>query len=539
MNPIRYRIHSLALSAALLAPASLARADEADPMPHFVQRDGRHALYVDGAPFLVLGGQCNNSSAWPATLPRVWDSVAHLKANTLEAPVYWEQFEPEPGKFDTGTVDAMLEGARARGVRLVLLWFGTWKNGSAHYEPLWMKERPDLYPKAVGRNGLRFDTPSPHSRAALEADKRAFSELMRHLRKADPAHTVIMVQVENESGAWDTIRDYSKEAEALFTSPVPAALLEALGLRAKSGGDWRAVFGGDADEFFHAWSVASYVGAVAAAGKEAYALPMYANAALRDPISPGPAGTYESGGPTDNVLAIWKAAAPALDVLAPDIYQNDSEHYLRVLDLYSRADNPLFVPENGSGPLYAQMFIAALGKGAVGWAPFGIDPPTEPAGSEGSRADRLAGIAADYAMIGPMMREVARLQFEGRVQTAFEAQSPHTGSLEFGAWRAAVSYGVPRFGFGKEPKGNPEPTGRLLVACTGPDEFLVTGQDCRVDFVPADPTSTAKREYLRVEEGTFDSGQFRALRIWNGDQTDWGLNFGSAPVVLRVRLRTY
>ena len=197
---------------------------------------------------------------------------------------------------------------------------------------------------------------------------------MRHLKAADSLHTVIMVQVENESGAWDTIRDYSPVAQALFTQPVPSELLNGLGLAAKAGGNWTAVFGSDADEYFHAWSVARFVGQVAAAGKAEYALPMYANAALRDPISPGPAGTYESGGPTDNVLAIWKVAAPALDVLSPDIYLNDNARYRRVLELYARPDNPLFVPETGASPWYAHMLFAAIGKGAIGWAPFGDRP---------------------------------------------------------------------------------------------------------------------------------------------------------------------
>ena len=80
----------------------------------------------------------------------------------------------------------------------------------------------------------------------------------------------------------------------------------------------------EAEVDFHAWSVARYVGQVAAAGKAVYPLPMYANAALRDPIKPGAPGSYESGGPTDNVIPIWKVAAPAIDIEAPDVYMSDS-----------------------------------------------------------------------------------------------------------------------------------------------------------------------------------------------------------------------
>jgi hypothetical protein len=490
----------------------------------------------------MLGGQSGNSSAWPSELPGVWSAVERIHANTLEVPVYWEQFEPAPGKYDPSIVDLMIRQAREHHVRLVLLWFGTWKNGSSHYIPLWMKARQELYPKIVGKGGQSVDSPSPHFPASLELDKSAFRALMAHLKTADPVHTVILVQVENEAGAWDTIRDYSPTAQAIFEEPVPAELLAALGLSAKSGANWTAVFGKDADEFFHAWSVARYVGQVAAAGKEAYPLPMYANAALRDPISPGPAGTYESGGPTDNVLAIWKAAAPALDVLSPDIYQNDSARYRRVLELYARGDNPLFVPETGFSPWYAHMLFAALGKGAVGWAPFGIDLvggayPVPPAGSR--EEDRLAPLALNYSIVAPVMREVARLEFEGRLQAVAEEADSHIQSMDFGSWRAVVSYGAPRFGASREPKGNPEPIGVALVGGLGADEFLVTGHSCRVDFEPADAASKAKREYLHVEEGAYENGEFRPVRIWNGDQTDYGLNLGAVPVALRVRLRTF
>jgi hypothetical protein len=78
-----------------------------------------------------------------------------------------------------------------------------------------------------------------------------------------------------------------------------------------------------------------------------------------------------------------------------------------------------------------------------------------------------------------------------------------------------------------------------LVASLGPDEFLVAGHSCRVDFKPADPASKAKREFLHVEEVAFEDGGYKLIRIWNGDQTDWGLNLRAAPVVLRVRLRTF
>jgi len=524
------------------AACLFAQTDQA-PLPRIVQKEGRYALFVDGAPYLMLGAQVNNSSAWPAMLPKVWPAIEYMAANTVEMPVYWEQFEPEQGRFDYSVADTLLNQARAHHVRLVLLWFGTWKNGSSHYIPLWMKREPERYPRVIGANSRPVDSPSPHAAATLAADKRAFAALMRHLKASDPRRTVIMVQVENEAGTYGSVRDHSPAAQKAFEGPVPAELLTALHKPASSPtASWSEVFGADADEFFHAWSVSHYIGQVAAAGKAEYALPLYANAALRDPLKPGPPSSYESGGPTDNVIPIWKAAAPALDVLAPDIYQNDPARYLKVLELYGRSGNPLFVPETGNSQATARFFFAVLGRGAIGFAPFGIDYTgysNAPLGAPRMNEEALAPFALNYKLVGPMMREIARLNFEGKLQTAVEEKDEHSQTLEFGPWKAVVSYGIPQFGFGRNPPGNPEPVGRALVAQLADNQFLVAGFFSRVDFRPADAASGKQREYLRVEEGAYQGGVFKPIRIWNGDQTDWGLNFSSAPQVLQVTLGVY
>jgi len=535
---------SAATIVAVLCAAGLFAQAEPRPLPHIVQKDGRYALLVDGAPFLMLGAQVNNSSAWPAMLGKVWPAIEYLHANTVEMPVYWEQFEPAEGRFDYAVVDTLLSQARQHGVRLVLLWFGTWKNGSAHYMPLWMKRDPARFPRISGANGRPVDSPSPYAAATLAADKQAFTTLMRHLKETDLRHTVIMVQVENEAGTWGSVRDYSPEAQRRFESPVPPELLDALHKNAvRRNASWREVFGADAEVAFHSWSVARFVGQVAAAGKAVYPLPLYTNAALRDPLTPGPPGSYESGGPTDNMIPIWKAAAPALDLVAPDIYQHDPARYLKVLELYSRPDNPLFVPETGSFPSYARFFFPALDRGAIGFSPFGVDYTgysNAPLGAPRLNEEALAPFALNYELIGPMMREVARLNFEGKLRAVAEERDEPRQTLEFGPWKAVVSYGVPPFGPGREPKGNAQPIGRALIAQLGANEFLVGGFFCRVDFQASDTRPAGRqREYLRVEEGHYYGGTFQPLRIWNGDQTDWGLNFSSAPQVLRVLLGTY
>ena len=541
-RPFRSALGSIAFFASVVLTASLAAQASEPTLPHLVVKNGRHALIVDGAPFLILGAQSNNSSAWPAMLPKVWSAIAAAQVNTLEVPVYWEQFEPEQGKFDYSIVDQLLAGAREHKVRLVLLWFATWKNGSSHYLPMWLKRQPELCPRIIGKTGRHIDSPSPHTLALQDADARAFSALMRHLKQADPQYTVIMVQVENEPGSWDTVRDYSPAAQKLFTAPVPVELLKALGQEGRPGGDWTAVFGRDADEFFQAWSVAHFIGQVAAAGKAEYPLPFYCNAALRDPLTQPAASSYESGGPTDNVLDIWKAAAPAIDILAPDDYMEDSAHYLKVLDLYNRPDNALFIPETIGSTTGTRFCFAALARGAIGWSPFGIDRSNR--GLEASVGiapgePPLNPLAINCRVLNPMMREIAQWAFEGRLHAAVEERDQHQQTLPLGRWQAVVTFGPPTGGYGRNPKGNPEPVGRMLIAPLGENEFLVTGFMCRVDFKIADAASGAQRDFLRVEEGSYEGGVFRPIRIWNGDETDWGLNFGSAPEVLRIQLGTY
>jgi hypothetical protein len=535
-----YAFVCLVLLACSFSQATFAQSN-AHPIPRIEQKDGRYALLVDGAPFLMLGAQANNSSAWPAMLPKVWPAIEYLHANTVELPIYWEQFEPEEGRFDYSLLDTLLAQAREHHVHLVLLWFGTWKNGSSHYIPLWMKSQPERYPKMIGAKGLPVDSPSPFASATLQADVKAFSALMRHLKASDEERTVLMVQVENEPGTWGSVRDYSPAAQNAFEAPVPLELLKSLDKTASASENWQQVFGEDAEEFFHAWFVARYIEQIAAAGKAIYPLPLYVNAALRNPFQTTHEHNYETGGATDNVIPIWKAAAPSIDLVAPDIYMEGSAEHLKILDLYERPDNAMFVPETGQSPVYSRYFFAALGHQAIGFSPFGLDYTkydNAPIGATQITEKSLEPFALNYKLVAPMDREIARLNFDGKLKAVVEEKGKPTGSLDFGQWKVTVSYGLGQFGAG-DPPGNPEPTGRAFVAQLADNEFLVAGFFCRVDFHVADPTSRKQREYVRVEEGSYENGTFKPIRIWNGDQTDWGLNFASVPQVVRVVVGTY
>jgi beta-galactosidase GanA len=492
-------------------------------LPRIIEKDGHHALLVDDKPFLMLGGQVHNSSAWPGMMPYVWTAIENMHANTLEIPLYWEQIEPQQGKFDFSMIDTLLGQAREHHVHLVLLWFATWKNGSNHYMPEWMKRESLKYPNIKGKDGKEVDSPSPHTLAAMEADARAFKEVMSYLKKADQQHTVLMVQVENEPGAWGSVRDYSPEAKKQFEGEVPGELLaegvlKALKKPVVSKGTWQEVFGTYADEYFQAWSVAHYINYVASAGKAVNPLPLYVNVALRDPISNPSANTYESGGATDNVIPIWKVAAPSIDLLAPDIYLPESEKALKVIELYGRKDNPLFVPEIGSGEEYARYFYQVLAHGGIGFSPFGIDD--NGSGEEGSDTEkRLSAIANDYALVSPMMRELAEWAFEGKIKSAVEYEDHAPQSIDMGNWQMKVSFGVSQRNTVKE---NIQPTGKVLVIQLGENDFLIIGSLCHLTFKPTGKNEGRSWQYLKVEEGNYENGIFKLLRVRNGDETDWG-----------------
>ncbi|MBO9712990.1 MAG: DUF5597 domain-containing protein [Sphingomonas sp.] len=533
----------LALVAALLLAAPAA----AQELPRLVSANGRHALFVDGAPYLMLGIQANNSSNAVTMLPRVWPMAERLHANTLEIPVAWEQIEPVEGQFDFTYVDALLAQARQHKLRLVLLWFATWKNGNGTYAPEWVKTDTARFPRNRSLTGSHHAL-SPFGKATLAADKRAFAALMQHLKDRDKPNTVIMVQVENEAGTWGLARDHSPEADALFEGPVPDALVTKLG---KQPGTWRQVFGKIADQAFSTWYTARYIDEIAAAGKAIKPLPMYCNSALSDPFTPEPDGAATpSGGPNWNVIAIFRAAAPSIDLVAPDIYNRDWKTYLAYLDAYQRPDNALFVPETGNAIDYARFFWPVVGRGAIGFSPFGMDGDdysNYPLGAKSLDDATVEAFAANYRLFEPIAQIWAKLAFEHPGWGAAKGPDAAAQSTVMGDWKVTAQFEQWQFG---EPEWtwqqvDPHPTkgkplGGGLVLQLAPDEFLVAGSWVRLRFALANPAKGQQSQLLRVEQGSFDAaGNWVPHHVWNGDQIDYGLNFTDKPVLLKVRLNKW
>ncbi|WP_336868902.1 DUF5597 domain-containing protein [Sphingomonas sanguinis] len=512
--------------------------------PRIVSRAGRHALLVDGQPFLMLAAQVNNSSNYAAALPQVWPVLDRIHANTIEIPVAWQQIEPVEGQFDFTFVQTLLDQARAHDKRVVILWFATWKNTSPGYTPDWVKLDNRRFPRMKTKGGQDHYALTPMAWTTLEADKRAFVRLMTYLKEHDPQNTVIMVQPENEVGSYRNPRDYSAAAQRLFEQPVPEALTRKLG---KPRGNWTTVFGAQADRAFNSWYTARYINEIVEAGKAVKPLPMYVNAALAGPSNvPDPDGVA-SGGPQQDVLDIWKVAAPSIDAEAPDIYDRASRNVGLYLDAYARPDNPLLVPEIGNGREFARYFYEALGRGAIGFAPFGMDDTgffNYPLGAKALDDSTLEAFAGPYGAVSGVMRDWAKAAFEHPTWGAAKPDDGGDRETVLGDWRIRAEFGQWQFGekswtwLKSEPAPwKAEPVGGMAVVRLSRDEFLMVGDHVRARFEPATPDPKAM--IVRVEQGHFTDGRWVMDRIWNGDQTDYGINIVDRPVVLKVVMGRY
>lgn len=555
-------IASLCLAAA--QPAQTAQPRPAAPLPRLQKNGVATQMMVDGKPFIMLAGELHNSSASNAEYMKpIWNKLASLHLNAVIGTASWELVEPKEGQFDFALVDAQIQEAHRRNMRLVLIWFGSWKNATSTYVPMWVKTNQKRFPRIVTKPRTDLKSPfanfgelfqdsaniTPLGEQSLAADAKAFRALMRHIKETDAAHTVIMMQVENETGLLLDSRDRSALAEAAWSAQVPAELMKYLQSHKqdllpemqevwgrngyKTSGTWAEVFGTDnhADEVFMAWYVGRYVGKVAEAGKAELNIPMYANAWLGpQPNMPEP-GQYPSGGPVARVIDIWRAAAPSLDLFAPDIYVPD---FKGTCALYARSGNPLFIPEARN--VVGDLFWALGQHAALGFSPFGIEDVAE-----------TSQLAQAYQVLGTMLPVVARAQAEGKLigvlldgdQAQAATLAGYKLKVTANRWPPAPpepagavdkTAGVVGPGFAPPPEKRPYG----LVVSTGPDEFLLVGSGFSVRFLP-DSAGPVRSEIGELEEGLFRDGKWVAGRRMNGDEGRAAIGPGRVGL-LKVKL---
>ena len=518
------------------------------PIPRLVKQDGKFHLMVDGKPFLMLGGQVGNFSAYPDVMERAWPGFKAMNLNTVEYPVYWNVIEPEEGRFDFSAFDRILTGLRSQGLRAIVLWFGSWKNGAMDWAPNWVKADPKRFPRVIDNGGHPIRSLSPMSKVTMEADRKAYVAMMKHLRELDEAdRTAIMVQVENEPGALGSVRDFSAESNKLFAGPAPAPLVAAL---KKKPGTWKEAFGRIADEAFQAYYLSSYINEVAKAGKEVYPLPAYINVwnggyGTNDNFEKfdRPGETYPSGGAVAHMLDLWKANATSIDAIASDIYHQNPITYLHVLDSYTRPDNPLLIVETGSGIAARAFFYAIANYAAIGFSPFGVD------GAPGSplRPD-MAGVGADFRLAQAALPAIVELEGTEKLKAAVEERGTGARNLIFTNYDVMVRFHPPgrrpagSVGQGPAEAGSPEPMGRVMVAELGADEFLVMGFDSAVEFRPVQGSDYTAAQLLSSEQGVYENGVWKTTvrgETAQGDYTGPIVNLPAGGAVVKVKLLKY
>ena len=518
-------------------------ARQQNPFPYLRKQGTATQLVVDDKPFLVLAGEVGNSTSSSLDYMRpIWPRLTSLNLNTVLIPVYWELIEPTEGKFDFALVDGLIQEARRHKLRLVLLWFASWKNSMSCYAPAWVKTNHQRFPRSQDKAGIGMEILSPFSKENRDADARAFAALMRHVREVDARdHTVIMVQVENEIGMIPDSRDRSAIANELLNQQVPPDLMNYLQQHKehlipefrplwaantfKTRGTWEEIFGkGPAtDEIFMAWYFARYVNRVTEAGKAEYPLPMFVNAAL---IRPGhQPGQYPSAGPLPHLMDVWRAGAPKIDFLTPDIYfQNFAEWTRR----YHRSGNPLFIPEAMPSQFASVNALYAIGQhDAIGFSPFSIESLDEETSNALTQSyqllTQLAPLILDHQGKGVMA---------GLLPEGVEQRLPQ--QLRLGDYVLNVTYERPSNQIPNVLSGG-------LVIATGMDEFIFAGTGLTVTFEtdkPGDPLVGI----LSAEEGKFENGQWRPGRRLNGDQTHQGRHLRLVPGkfgIQRIKLYRY
>lgn len=505
-------------------------------IPHLQKMGFRYQLMVNEKPFLMLAGELGNSTASTMeSMETVWPRLNALNLNTLLVPVYWELLEPKEGEFDFELIEDLIVEARKHDLKLVLLWFGSWKNSMSSHAPAWVKTDQKRFPRAQDQAGKSQEILTPFSHNNLEADLNAYKNLLRHIKKIDAAYqTVILMQPENEMGMLPSARDHHPLANKKFHEDVPGDLIdymvnhkqqlnpEFLEIWKKSGfktaGKWEEVFGEGlhTDEIFMAYYFALFTDQICAAGKDEYALPAYVNAALnRSGKLPG---EYPSAGPLPHLLDVWTAASSSIDFYSPDFYTTRFKHWN---DLYTRQENPLFIPEHRFDNTVSAKALYAIGHyEALGFSPFSIEQiPGLPLNA---KEEKLAKVYDAIHQIKPVLDEN---RGKNRIEGVLLDKEVNEVTFTLGDYLFTAGH---THNFGWEPNAESdewEPAGMMIIQA-GNNAFYYAG------FGVSLTMKSLKNDDIRVgilkaERGYFKDGQWIVYQHLNGDQTHQGRHIRS------------
>jgi hypothetical protein len=497
-------------------------------IPHLRKQGKTTQLVVDERPFLILGGELGNSSFTSLEyMEPIWTKLKAMNLNTVLAPVYWELIEPIEGKFDFELYDQLIKEARNHDLKLVFLWFGSWKNSMSSYVPSWVKKDQHRFPRVKDDKGRSHEILTPFSENNLNADLKAFQALMKHIKEIDEEkHTIIMVQPENEIGMLPTARDYHPLANKKFQVNVPTEFMEYLkenkgNLVAdfrevwarngyKDSGTWEEIFGKGphTDEIFMAWYYSKFTNTIVEAGKAIYPLPMYVNAALNRPGRLPGAG-YPSAGPLPHLMDVWKAGGPLIDFLSPDFYFPNLKYWC---DLYTRQENPLFVPEHRFDNTVAAKAVFVFGHyEAIGFSPFSIE-------STGNPEDEPLGKI--YDLINQLTPIITANHGQHKMEGVLFDKETQESVFQLGNYEFTAKHSY-TLGYEANSKNDTWETTGAIVIQTGENDFYLAGSGVVITFKNI-KNPDLNVGILKVDEGRFENNNWKVIRHLNGDQTHQG-----------------
>lgn len=385
-------------------------------------------------------------------------------------PAYWELMEPVEGKFDFTLIDRTIDVARQEQLHVVFLWFGVWKNSMSCYTPTWFKKDTKRFPRAMTAEGKQMEIASCFSDNVLQADLKAFSALMRHIREKDPQReVVIMMQIENEIGMLESARDHSPLAEKAYKKE-----------------RWAERYGTDeyADEKFMALSYARYVEHLAKAAREIHDMPLYVNAAMnsrgRRP------GEYPSAGPLAHLIDFWHEGAPSIDLLAPDIYDTGFKSWCTQ---YALPNNRLFIPESRCCENSGVRALYAFGEHqTLGFSPFAIDQANDKETESVTKAYRL-------------LRQVFNIKRSMKTWGLLFDLEDHNRILDDGGVMMTCRH---YFTLPWDPRasdGSTWPEGGAILIRLGKYDYLLAGSGVVIDFKT--PTEKQQEQQKTLGEDGF------------------------------------
>jgi hypothetical protein len=518
-----------------------------DKIPHLQKKGNKIQLIVNEKPFIIRGGELGNSSATSMeSMEPIWSKLTDMNLNTVLTPVYWELVEPKEGKFDFSLVDDLILKARKENLKLIFLWFGSWKNSMSSHAPEWVKLNQKKYPRIKDDKNKSHEILTPFSENNLQADLNAFQKLMKHIKDFDQNdQTVIMVQVENEIGMLPTARDYCSLANEAFNKQVPVELLNYMQKNKgklvpeffeiwkengfKISGNWEQVFGKGlhTDEIFMAWFFSKFTNKIANAGKETYAIPLFVNAALNAPEKKP--GEYPSAGPLPHLMDVWKAAGNSIDFLSPDFYNPLFKHWN---NLFTRQGDPLFIPEHRFDTTAPFKGLYAIGHyEAIGFSPFSIESVTD------AKKEPLGKI---YDLIRQLTPTIEAYKGAGKIEGVLLNKENQSQIIKLGNYEFTFKHDY-TLNWSDGAKDEIWPMASAIIIETGTDEFYIAGSGIVVTFKPLKNTSL-NAGILKTDQGIFENGVWKTIRHFNGDQTHQGRHLRIAVgdyEIQKLKLYTY